>query len=241
MPLATRRVRFARRISTIHVVQLDDVRRSAIQKGRFDRGHLTRVEQGPTVIHELRAYDLKPGQALAYLETFRTDGVQYVTRHLPMVGYWLTDNGALNRLYHLWPYADMEHRASARAALAEDADWNSRFVPKCFPLILRQQSFFLRALDLSPEVEELLGRTQVPVGQQDPSEAIFASCYHSLSFSAAEVAVSGAEVLGRWSVSSGRDVGAQVTIMRHERGRAIPPDGVLRHEFLRPLALSPLR
>ena len=75
------------------------------------------------MIFELRAYDLIPGKAPDYIDLFRKDGVQYVTRHLPMGGYWLTDSGMLNRLYHLWIYESLEERMECRAGLATDADW----------------------------------------------------------------------------------------------------------------------
>lgn len=192
------------------------------------------------MIHELRVYDLTPGKAPEYLELFRTFGVPHVTRHLPMAGYWLTDSGALNRIYHLWIYASLEERAQARVGLGADADWNGGFVPKGFPLIERQQNMMMRLEEGSALLDAVIaGRRRMhPV--QDPATPMFGPRLLSLTFGEAPGA---GEVLGRWRVMSGARPGAAVSLFAHAPGEDpfAAAAGADRHEILRPMSLSPLR
>ena len=61
-----------------------------------------------------------------------------MTRHLPLLGYWLTESGRLNVLHHLGAYTDLDDRAARRAGLAADTEWSSGFGPRAFPLIENQ-------------------------------------------------------------------------------------------------------
>ena len=192
------------------------------------------------MIYELRAYDLKPGQGPTYLDVFRKAGVQYVTRHLPMGGYWLTDSGVLNRLYHLWIYESLGERLACRAGLAGDADWNGGFVPQGFPLIVAQRNFLMGLQEGSEALSQVVAdRKQVHPGQTDCTP-MFADAYLSLTFGAARHA--GAEILGRWQVISGEGPGRIVTLYRHGADDPMATaEGAERHELLRSLSCSPLR
>lgn len=53
-------------------------------------------------------------------------------------GYWLTEIGPLNKVMHLWSYADLEDRQSRRAALAQNQRWKNEYLAVAGPLILRQ-------------------------------------------------------------------------------------------------------
>lgn len=192
------------------------------------------------MIFELRAYDLVPGTGPKYLGLFRRDGVQYVTRHLPMGGYWLTDSGALNRLYHLWIYADLDERLACRAGLAGDADWNGRFVPQGFPLIVAQRNMLMSLEEGSGALTAAVaGRKTVHPGQ-GADTPMFADPYLSLTQG---MALSDqAELLGRWRVISGEEPGAVVTLYRHASDDPMATAaGADRHELLRSLSCSPLR
>ncbi len=65
------------------------------------------------MIFEWRTYELKTAKALDYLQMFRTFGVESVTAHLPLGGYFLTETGALNRIDHLWIYESFAERTAA--------------------------------------------------------------------------------------------------------------------------------
>ncbi|WP_172329923.1 NIPSNAP family protein [Mangrovicoccus sp. HB161399] len=192
------------------------------------------------MFHELRVYDLMPGKGPEYLELFRTRGVQHVTRHLPMAGYWLTDTGALNRIYHLWIYASLEERAAARAGLGGDRDWNEGFVPAGFPLIVTQENMLMRCEESSALLDRVVEGRLAGHGPQEAGAPMFGARLLSLVRGRGRA---GGELLGRWSVISGAAPGAQVSLFAHEAGGNpfATAEGAERHEILRPLELSPLR
>ena len=53
-----------------------------------------------------------------------------ITRHLPLVGYWLTEVGPLNRIEHLWAYESLADRAARRGRLMGDTEWTGGFLPR---------------------------------------------------------------------------------------------------------------
>ncbi|MYM56408.1 NIPSNAP family protein [Thalassovita mangrovi] len=192
------------------------------------------------MLYELRVYDLVPGKGPDYLDLFRRNGVQYVTRHLPMAGYWLTDSGALNRLYHLWIYESLEERLDCRAGLAADRDWNEVFVPAGFPLIVAQENMIMALREGSDLLDQVVAARKTVHPGQAADTPMFAAQYMSLTFGTARAA--GAELAGRWQVVSGAAPGQTVSLYRHERDDAMATAaGAERHELLRPLSCSPLR
>lgn len=192
------------------------------------------------MIFELRAYDLIPGKAPDYIELFRKDGVQYVTRHLPMGGYWLTDSGMLNRLYHLWIYESLEERMECRAGLAADADWNTRFVPKGFPLILSQRNMLMEVTEASSDLQAVVAARRASHAGQGDADPMFGPDY--LSLTSGPALADGAELLGRWRCVSGENPGRVTTLYRHRRDDPFSTaPGAERHELLRALSCSPLR
>lgn len=194
------------------------------------------------LIHELRAYDLIPGKAPAYIAMFRRAGVQFVTRHLPMAGYWLTDSGALNRLYHLWIYESLEERAACRAGLAGDPEWNSQFVPGGFPLIVSQQNFLMAVERSSPALDAAVAGRKTLRKEQEESVPMFSNALLSLTFGTNSPTAPDAEHLASWRVRSGAQVGQTVSLHRHAGSDPMETaQSVERHEILRPLSLSPLR
>lgn len=191
------------------------------------------------MLFELRAYDLVPGKGPEYVDLFSRDGVQYVTRHLPMAGYWLTDSGALNRLYHLWVYESLDERLACRAGLAADGEWNGRFVPKGFPLILSQRNMIMELLEASPVLEHVTRDRKRDHAAIASGAPIFADSYQSLVFGMRD---SGDNLVGRWRVISGENPGAIVQLHSHAASDPLATGtGSDRHELLRPLSLSPLR
>ena len=189
------------------------------------------------MLHELRAYDLRPGAGPGYLALFLEAGIGAVTRHLPMAGYWLTDTGALNRLYHLWIYESLAERAAARLALGQDADWTEGFVPRGFPLILRQQNALMELVEGSPALAAAERERRAHHPNLGPGAAVFAATTQALTEGPARP---DAPLVGRWRVISGAGPGRLVTLWSGADPLASAP-GALRHEVLRPLSCSPLR
>jgi len=99
------------------------------------------------MIHELRQYTLKPGKLPEYLEYAKTigrpaRGNDYGVNH----GYWTTEFGALNQVWHIWSYGSLDERARLRAALQQNKAWTGEYVPRIRPLIERQDIRFMHPM-----------------------------------------------------------------------------------------------
>lgn len=91
------------------------------------------------MIHELRVYTLWPGKVPEFLKlaeerAMKIRGNDYGT----CLGYWSTEIGTLNQIFHLWEYEDLNARAGLRAKLAENQTWRSEYVQHVQPLIRHQ-------------------------------------------------------------------------------------------------------
>lgn len=102
------------------------------------------------MIHELRIYTLHVGKVPEYVKLFEEKGLHIITKHLPLLGWWTSDTGELNRIIHMWRYEDMNDRAERRKRLYEDEAWTKGFVPFAFPYIVKQESHILTPTRFSP-------------------------------------------------------------------------------------------
>ena len=189
------------------------------------------------MIFELRAYDLKAGAGPDYAARFARSGVSIVTRSLPLVGFWMTESGVLNRLYHLWAYADLGERAACRTALAADGDWTEGFVPGAFPLILRQENRLMRLVEGSEALSEAVAKRRSVRPAIAPEDPALASGLHELV--TGSPGATPMDRIGAFEIASGGVPGTSVTLRADpslDAGR-----GSGRHELLRPLSCSPLR
>ncbi|NVP58415.1 NIPSNAP family protein [Mycoplana rhizolycopersici] len=187
------------------------------------------------MIHEWRCYRLKAGAAPDYLALLADEGLPLVTRHLPLMGYWLAETGTLNTIHHLWSYADWAERESCRAGLAAEEAWVRGFVPKAFALVEEQRNRLLKITQTSPVFEAALARRR----EQRPARAIGVPLF------ATDCAV----------LSSGHSAGGAVAVWEAVSGEPEPPISLLPragdpvpreplsgagHVVLRPLCFSPL-
>lgn len=75
---------------------------------------------------EMRTYTLHPGAQGAFWRHYREGGMACQGPVRPnMVGYFVSEIGALNRVVHLWKWHDLAQRAERRAALAADPSWQA--------------------------------------------------------------------------------------------------------------------
>lgn len=167
------------------------------------------------MLHELRIYDLQAGKAMHYLELFRHEGVQYVTRHLPMIGYWLTDTGELNRLYHLWMYESLEERAECRAGLAADKDWNQLFVPRGFPLIRQQRNSLMRLVWCDESLSKAKDTRRATRPADSPGSPVFSKNTYSIGFSNEKPREQQETLVAHWQVLSGHALNEHVCLHRN--------------------------
>lgn len=72
-----------------------------------------------------RTYVIKPGKMQAHIDIYEKYGYAAQVRHLgkPLV-YMYAESGELNTLVHIWMYKDAADRATRRAAMQADPDWN---------------------------------------------------------------------------------------------------------------------
>ena len=74
------------------------------------------------MIHEFRIYDLKPGSLDKYYEN-TAPMMEKRLEYSPLVGYFHTEVGPLNRVLHIWEYEDLNQRADVRSKVISDGIW----------------------------------------------------------------------------------------------------------------------
>ena len=188
---------------------------------------------------ELRTYDLRAGKAPVYLEFFRTFGVGLVTRHLPMMGYWLVESGRLNRIEHLWAYESFEERDACRASLVKDSAWMNEFVPEAFVDVVTQSNRFLTVKSCTGDFQMALDNRKAHHPNQPKDSAMFNANLYSLMIGG-NIAPSDTEI-ARLAVVSGSDLGQEIVLSRGPFDTLLNTcNGAETHEVLRPISLSPL-
>lgn len=102
------------------------------------------------MIVDVRTYTLIPRKTQGYVELFETLALPVTKRHgFELMGYYLSQIGALNQVVHLWRYeslADLEKKRTARDA---DPDW-SAFLARTEGYILSQENKIMRPASFSP-------------------------------------------------------------------------------------------
>lgn len=191
------------------------------------------------MLYELRTYRLQPGTAPRYLDLLRREGLPLVTRHLPLLGYWMTETGRLNVIHHLWAYEDWNDRAACRASLATEKAWGEGFIPRAFVDVVAQENLFLTTERTAPAFDAAVAarRTERPVETADMP--LFSTDCGALAFSAAPLAEDGGAI-AVFRVQSGESPGSVVTLWPARAGLHIAPGAAARHEIIRPLGFSPL-
>ena len=106
------------------------------------------------MIVDLRIYTLQPGALGAYLKLYGGEGFPLQSRHLGApLGYYFTDIGPLNKVVHLWGYADIGERARKRAAMESDPAWTD-YRARGAAYLLRQENRILRSAPFFPMANE---------------------------------------------------------------------------------------
>jgi len=95
------------------------------------------------MVVEQRTYTFLPGQATRFLQVYEAEGMAVQLRHLErLVGYYVSEIGALNQTVTLWAYDDLGERERRRRALSEDPAWQV-YLEKVRPMMLAQESQIL--------------------------------------------------------------------------------------------------
>ncbi|XP_014115116.1 PREDICTED: protein NipSnap homolog 3A isoform X1 [Pseudopodoces humilis] len=106
-------------------------------------GPQVRLATGPRqnngIFYEIRTYDIKPAKMKEFLEMVKKY-FHFRTAHSELVGFWYSELGAMNRVLHIWKYDNFAHRTAVRHALANDKDWQGKFISAALPLIEKQHN-----------------------------------------------------------------------------------------------------
>lgn len=78
------------------------------------------------MIFDHRTYVCRPGTIKKHLELYKQFGYPPQTKHLgqPFL-YGMTETGDVNSFVHVWKYKDAADRATRRAAMQADPDWQT--------------------------------------------------------------------------------------------------------------------
>ncbi len=99
-------------------------------------------------VYELRTYRTQPGDAPAYAQLLKSY-FPVREKYSKNVGLWTGEAPQPNELVHLWNYPDLNERAKARAAVAEDPGWKE-FLGKGAGRLVEMQSVILLPTAFSP-------------------------------------------------------------------------------------------
>jgi hypothetical protein len=78
------------------------------------------------MLYDHRTYTCRAGTIRKALELYAAHGFEAQTRHLGQpVLYALTEVGDVNQYVHIWAYRDAADRASRRAAMQADPEWQN--------------------------------------------------------------------------------------------------------------------
>lgn len=88
---------------------------------------------------EERRYTFYPGKLQTFLHLYEHEAMAVQRQYLPhLLGYFVSEVGALNQITALWGYPSLEQRALCRAALFADQRWID-FLEKARPLMTAQE------------------------------------------------------------------------------------------------------
>jgi len=108
------------------------------------------------MIYELRTYTFHQGKLNQYLDIARTIGRPARGQNYGVnCGYWTSEFGSLNQIWHLWRYESHEERSRLREELSKNVKWTTEYVPAIRPLMVRQDVRFLNAVyGVTPPAQE---------------------------------------------------------------------------------------
>ena len=95
------------------------------------------------MIHELRIYTLKPGKVPEFMKLAEERAMPIRgDNYGKLVGYWFSEFGPLNQIFHLWEFEDLNTRAellnywSVRASASYSPQAMSRSATRGGPMMV---------------------------------------------------------------------------------------------------------
>ncbi|XP_057647055.1 protein NipSnap homolog 3A-like isoform X1 [Chionomys nivalis] len=100
----------------------------------------TGPRQTEGTFYEFCTYYLKPSKMKEFMHNVKQN-VHLRTAHSELVGYWRVEfGGRIDRVFHIWKYDNFAHRAAVGKALANDTEWQERFLVPNLASIDKQES-----------------------------------------------------------------------------------------------------
>lgn len=102
------------------------------------------------MIVEQRTYVVKAGRTAEFLAAVETLGLPVMRPLLGgLIGYFVTEIGALDEVVHLWAYESLDDRAKRRKAVEEHPGWPV-FTNTVRPLFERMESRIMAPASFTP-------------------------------------------------------------------------------------------
>lgn len=99
------------------------------------------------MIFDMRTYTCRPGTVPLQMALYEAEGLAIQRKHLgePAL-YGITETGPINTYVHVWAYEDAADRATRRAAMQADPDWQA-FIKKTGEAgyLIKQENQILQA------------------------------------------------------------------------------------------------
>jgi hypothetical protein len=102
------------------------------------------------MIVDLRTYTTRPGLLPGWIKFYEERGWAMQRKYLPRcIGFYTVETGIINRVVHLWEYADIAERERTRGAMTADPDWPS-FVSESATYVVSQDNAILKPAPMWP-------------------------------------------------------------------------------------------
>ncbi|XP_068962203.1 protein NipSnap homolog 3A isoform X2 [Petaurus breviceps papuanus] len=100
----------------------------------------TGPRQYDRTFYEFRTYIIQPEKMNKFLEN-TNKYIHLRTAHSELIGYWKQEfGGVMNKVFHIWKYDDFAHRAKVRKALAQDKEWQEKYISPNLPFMVQQKN-----------------------------------------------------------------------------------------------------
>jgi len=104
------------------------------------------------MIVDMRIYTTRPGKTAEFIALYKEHAWSLQQKYLGRcLGWFVTAEGPLNQVVHLWGYESQADREARRNAMAADPAW-SAYLKKSseLGLLAAQENRLLRPTDFSP-------------------------------------------------------------------------------------------
>ena len=101
-------------------------------------------------LFDFRIYETKPFLAPTYAKQL-LEVLPVREKHSNNYAIWIPATGNTNRIFHMWPYADLNQRMNIRNQVAVESEWQL-YLKNIFPMLVRQSSTLVRPIAISQSV-----------------------------------------------------------------------------------------